>query len=269
LQEQIKNGEERLINYAKDNQIISLEPSQNTVVERLNSLNRSLLTAENERTLAEAAYRAALEPGAAEALAASNQSTAAAKLSDLRQRLAQLRAEYTDKWPEIKVVQQQIAEIEKQDVENKTNSKSLAVKALETKFREAQRREQEIRDAFDKARSETITQNSAAVNYRILQQEIQTNQELLNGLWQRYKENDVILAGTPNNIRVADYANTPERPIGPQRTRGVGLAFAFSLAFGIGLALLRELSNNTVRTMSDVTRSIRLPTIAVVPTVKS
>src|SRR5262249_4530193 len=76
LQEQIKNGEERLINYAKDNQIISLEPSQNTVVERLNSLNRSLLTAENERTLAEAAYRAALEPGAAEALAASNQSTA-------------------------------------------------------------------------------------------------------------------------------------------------------------------------------------------------
>jgi len=270
LQEQIKNGEERLINYAKDNQIISLEPSQNTVVERLNTLNRSLLTAENDRTLAEAAYRSALEPGAAEALAAtSNQSTAAAKLSDLRQKLAQLKAEYTEKWPEIKVVQEQIAEIEKQDAENKTNSKSLALKALETKFREAQQRELDIRAAFQKARSETITQNSAAVNYRILQQEIQTNQELLNGLWQRFKENDVVLAGTPNNIRVADYANTPERPIGPQRTRGVGLAFAFSLAFGIGLALLRELSNNTLRTMSDVTRSIRLPTIAVVPTVKS
>jgi capsular exopolysaccharide synthesis family protein len=48
----------------------------------------------------------------------------------------------------------------------------------------------------------------------------------------------------------------------------VGLAFAFSLVFGIGFALLIELSNNTVRTIKDVEKKIRLPVVALVPTVK-
>jgi uncharacterized protein involved in exopolysaccharide biosynthesis len=69
LQMQIRNGEERLLNYAKSNQIISLDASQNTVVDRLTGLNRQLLEAENERKLAESAWQAARSPGAAMALA--------------------------------------------------------------------------------------------------------------------------------------------------------------------------------------------------------
>jgi hypothetical protein len=57
-----------LVNYAKTHQILSLDGSQNTVVERLAGLNQQLLQAENERKDAEAAYRAALAPGAASAL---------------------------------------------------------------------------------------------------------------------------------------------------------------------------------------------------------
>ena len=56
LQQQIRTAEERLVNYARNNQIISLDPNQNTVVERLAGLNRQLLEAESERKSAEAAY---------------------------------------------------------------------------------------------------------------------------------------------------------------------------------------------------------------------
>src|SRR5262249_8039457 len=69
LQAKIRTGEEQLINYAKDHQILSLDNNQNTVVERLAGLNKQLLEAENDRVLAESAYRAALMPGAKEALA--------------------------------------------------------------------------------------------------------------------------------------------------------------------------------------------------------
>jgi uncharacterized protein involved in exopolysaccharide biosynthesis len=48
LQSNIRSSEERLINYAKNNQILSLDAGQNTVVERLSGLNRQLLEAENE-----------------------------------------------------------------------------------------------------------------------------------------------------------------------------------------------------------------------------
>src|SRR5258705_7273623 len=69
LQQQIRSDEEKLVNYAKNNQIISLNPNQNTVVERLAGLNKQLLEAENERILAESQYKAAKEPGKANALA--------------------------------------------------------------------------------------------------------------------------------------------------------------------------------------------------------
>src|SRR5690349_22274395 len=68
LQQQIRTAEERLVNYAKNNQIISLDPNQNTVVERLAGLNQQLLQAENDRKTAEAAYNAAKQPDAANAL---------------------------------------------------------------------------------------------------------------------------------------------------------------------------------------------------------
>ena len=77
LQSEIRRGEETLINYAKNHQIISLDASQNTVVDRLSGLNKQLMEAENDRKLAEAAYRASQAPGAAEALAESGQAVAA------------------------------------------------------------------------------------------------------------------------------------------------------------------------------------------------
>src|SRR5882672_7251271 len=80
LQSEIRQGEEQLINYAKSHQILSLDASQNTVVDRLAGLNRQLLEAESDRKTAEAAYRAALAPGALEAQAeVSNISGAAAE----------------------------------------------------------------------------------------------------------------------------------------------------------------------------------------------
>lgn len=270
LQSQIRNGEERLVNYARENEIVSLNEDQSAIVERLTSLNTQVMQAENDRKMAEASYRAAKVPGAVDSLTGDSglHSTAESRLIELRQRRAQLKSEYTDKWPEVRQVEQQIKDLENQVSELKARSGDVLLKTLERKFIEAQQREQLIRSTFEEQRNKTFNQSAAGINYRIIQQEIQTNQQLLNGLLQRYKENDVILAGTPNNIRVADYANTPESPIGPQRTRGVGLAFVCSLILGIGLALVRELWDNSVRTAAEVERKLRLPTIAVVPRVK-
>ena len=108
LQSQIRQSEERLINYSRDNQIISLDPSQNTVVQRLGDLNNKLGAAENDRITAEAAYRAAMQnPMSGTAAASADPRTAGlqAQLTALRQQLTQLKTEYTDEWPEVQRVQ--------------------------------------------------------------------------------------------------------------------------------------------------------------------
>jgi succinoglycan biosynthesis transport protein ExoP len=270
LQTEIRGSEERLINYAKNHQILSLDASQNTVVDRLAGLNRQLLEAENERKLAEAAYRASLAPGAADALAedtAKQAVDAEAKLMDLRAKRAELLIEYTEKIPDVRQIDEQIAVLERAAKESRSRAIVVVTTNLATRYRQAQAREQSLRAAFNQQRSETLTQNEAAVNYRIIQQEIETNKGLLDGLLQRSKENDVILAGTPNNIHVVDYATVPLNPVGPRRLQLVFLALLLSLLFGIAVANYLEYLDDSIHSSDDVEQLLHLPALAVIPAI--
>ena len=62
LQSEIRGDEAALAKYASQHNILSLEPNQNTEIDRLAALNRQLVEAENARKEAEANYREALEP---------------------------------------------------------------------------------------------------------------------------------------------------------------------------------------------------------------
>lgn len=270
LQTEIRNREERLINYAKEHQILSLDASQNMVVDRLSGLNKQLLEAENDRKLAEAAYKASLAPGAAEAQAegsAKKSDDDEAKLTQLHQKRAQLMVEYTEKYPEVKEIDQQIAVLEKRIKEARSRATNVVTTNLATNYRQALAREQALRASFDQQRAETLTQNEAAVNYHIIQQEIETDKALLDGLLQRTKENDVLLAGTPNNIHVVDYAPVPKSPVGPRRLQGVALAMLISFVFGIGLSRYLEYLDDTVHTSEDVEKLLKLPALAVIPAI--
>ena len=268
LQQQIRTDEERLVNYAKNNQIISLDPNQNTVVERLAGLNRQLLEAENDRKTAESAYNAARAPGAASAMAeadAKQISDLESKVNELRQKRAQLLVDATEEAPEVKEVDQQINELAKELADLRNRKADTLLTNLETRYRQTLGREEALRKSFEQQRSQTLTQNEAAINYRIIQQEIETNKTLLNGLLQGAKENDVLLAGKPNNISVVDYALAPDGPVGPNRTRTVIMAFFLSVGLGIGFALFLEYLDDTLHSTDEVERLLHLPALAVIP----
>ncbi|MEJ7712227.1 MAG: GNVR domain-containing protein [Pyrinomonadaceae bacterium] len=106
------------------------------------------------------------------------------------------------------------------------------------RYREALAREQDLRIKFNAQRDEVLLQNEAAINYRIIQQDIDTNKALFNDLLQRLKENDLVLTGTSNNILVLDRARTQWTPVGPERMQYIVLAFFAALISAVGLALL-------------------------------
>jgi succinoglycan biosynthesis transport protein ExoP len=269
LQSQIRSDEERLINYAKGHEILSLDAAQNTVVDRLAGLNKALLEAENDRKMTEAAYRVNKEPGATEVLGAGSTKELEGQLTLLKQKRAQLLVDNTEEWPEVQEVEKQIASLEKEIQDARSKVVSTAAKTLEVRYHEALDRERALRAAFEEQRGATRTQNEAAINYHIIQQEIETNKGLLDGLLQRAKENDVILAGTPNNLHVTDYATPPRVPIGPNRLQGILLAFLFSLGFGVCLATMLEYLDDSVRSTEDVNKMLRLPTLATIPVLRN
>jgi capsular exopolysaccharide synthesis family protein len=268
LQSQIRSGEESLINYAKNNKILSLDSTQNTVVQRLADLNAKLSQAENDRITAEAAFRAASQNPMSGATAESKDArtiSLEAQLTNLRQQLEQLKVEYTDEWPAVKQVQQQIASIEKELQTNRKRSTDSQIATLQQAFREAASRERELRSNFEAQRNTVLNQNEAAINYRIIQQEIDTNKTLLNNLLQQSRTTEVILNGTPNNVHIVDRALVPDSPQGPQRTKNVFLGFLVSLAGGIALAFALNWLDDTVRVTDNFEAQSGIPVIGMIP----
>lgn len=269
LQAEIRNGSQQLISYGNRAEITSLKPDENTVVDRLVKLNEQLLGAEYARTFAEAEYRAALETGAfeAEGNKAKLAEDGEAQLAQLRQKLALLRVENTDEWHENREVIQQISVLEKQIGDARKRATATAQTTLLTKFKSTLDQEQALRSALNRQRGATQIQNAAAINYRIIEQEVESKKLLLTDLLQRAKENEIVLAGTRNNIRFRDRAPVPRTPIGPQRLRDVMLASAFSMFFGIGLAFLLNYLDTTIRTTTDVEKMLHLPVLAAIPAI--
>jgi polysaccharide biosynthesis transport protein len=270
LQAKIREDEEKLVNYAKSHEILSLDDKQNTVVDRLAGLNRELLEAENERKTAEAAMNAAKAPGATAALVDADAKQAAdveSKLNELKQKRSLLLVDATEEAPEVKEVDQQILELDKQLKDFRSRKSSTLVTNLDTHYRQALAKEDSLRKAFNQQRGETLTQNEAAINYRIIQQEIETYKSLLTNLLQRSKENEVTLASNSNNISIVDQAITPDGPIGPNRMRGVMAAFLLSIGLGMGLALFLEYLDDTIHSTEEVERVLHLPALAVIPSV--
>src|SRR5262249_2664441 len=68
-----------------------------------------------------------------------------------------------------------------------------------------------------------------------------------------------------NDLRIIEPARTPGAPTGPQRSRAILVGLLLSLATGVGLALLLEYLDNTVKSIEDVTRATQLPTLALIP----
>lgn len=268
LQSEIRQGEERLINYSKDNQIVSLDAGQNTVVQRFSDLNLKLGQAENDRIAAQTAYQAALQNSMRAATAEGKDSQVSgmeSRLNDLRQKLAQLKTQYTDEWFEVVETRKQIDSIESQLAIIRKRASDVQLATLQERLNETVAREKELRDNFAAQKTEVMRQNEASINYKIIQQEVDTNKNLLAGLLQRSRENDVILNGTPNNVLVAERAVVPSGPIGPQRAKTVVLAFIVSLFAGSCLAFVLDWFNDSVKTSEDLETTLGLPVLTPIP----
>jgi capsular exopolysaccharide synthesis family protein len=103
------------------------------------------------------------------------------------------------------------------------------------------------------------------VEYNILKREAEANKTLYEGLMTKLKETAISQGLRSSNIRVVDAAMIPSTPSRPAKTRNVALAFLIGLVGGMGLALMREYLDNTVKTPDDIERLARLPSLAVVP----
>src|SRR2546421_1316305 len=264
LKIKVQRAEDARIAYERQNQIWTLDDKQNITSQRLSDINKQLTDAQSERMKKESLYQFA-KSGNLDAVPQIQSNLA---LTELLKKRSEVSSDYTDglnqygpNFPKVQRLQAQLKDYDQSIEKEKKNI--LAV--LESDYREAQQRESLLTQALDQQKAETNHMAEKLVEYNILKREAEANKTLYEGLMTKLKETAISQGLRSSNIRVVDPAMIPSTPARPAKGRNLALGFLVGLVGGIGLALLREYLDNTVKTPDDIETLARLPSLAVVP----
>jgi succinoglycan biosynthesis transport protein ExoP len=264
LRVKVQKSEDALITYERQNQIWTLDDKQNITTQRLSDVNKQLTDAQSERMRKESLYQFA-KSGNLDAVPQVQSNTTLTELlrkhEDLTSQYNDALSQYGPNFPKVVRLQAQLKELDAYI----DKDKQKIVDILESDFREARERETMLTGLLDQQKVAANQMAEKLVEYNILKREAEALKTLYDGLMTKLKETAISASLRSSNIRVVDPAMIPSTPARPAKTRNVALAFLVGLVGGIGLALMREYLDNTVKTPDDVETLSRLPSLAVVP----
>lgn len=264
LKIRVEKSEDARIAYERQNQIWTIDDKQSITTQRLGEINKELTEAQSERMKKEALYQLA-QAGSLDSLPEVRESDL---LQDLFKKRTDAYTQYTaalnqygPNFPRVQRLEEQLKEF---DTLIDTEKKNI-VTSIENAYRAARQRELLLQEALDQQKGETNQMAERLVQYNILKREAEANKSLYEGLLTKLKEAGIASGLRSSNIRVVDAAMIPSSPARPAKARNIALALLVGLVGGIGLALLREYMDNTVKTPDDIEMLARLPSLAVVP----
>src|SRR6202047_2196687 len=264
LKIRVEKAEDARITYERQNQIWAVDDKQNVTTQRLADLNRQLTEAQSERMRKQSMFEFA-KAGDVDSVPQIRDNSA---VQDLLRKRAEIYAQFTDasnqygpNFPKVQRLQSQLKELDAA-----VDKEKRAVMArLASEVREARQREELLTHALDQQKTEVNKMSERMVQYSILKREAEANKALYDGLLTKLKEAGISAGLRSSNIRVVDPAMVPTYPARPAKVRNIALSFLIGLVGGIGLALLREYMDNTVKSPDDVEVLAHLPSLAVVP----
>ncbi len=279
------------------NQVESnLQVIQNTQM-RIQALNESIARDRDRRLMVERALNEAQsgrEAAGAAAAAAETPGSAAQQVAQARESLRQLELRLKPEHPDVLRLRRSIVALEAKAALESQQAASAAAQAgplppspaelarqkriaglkeefanIDSELAKKDTDEKQLHDlvATYQARVDVVpTRESELV---ALTRDYDTLQKLYASLLTK-KEDSKIAANLERRqigeqFKVLDPARVPEKPFSPNRTRFDIIGALLGLALGVGLTVLLEVSDSTLRTDDEVLMALALPVLAMVP----
>lgn len=260
----VQKSEDARLEYERKNQIWELDDKQNITTQRLADLNKELTDAQSERMKKQALYefaKSADTDSVPEMRSDSVLQDLIKKRADANTQYAEAVSQYGPNFPKVQRVQLQIKEID----ELMQSEKKAIIDEMGNDYNTARQREMLLTQALEQQKGEVNQMAERLVEYNILKREAEANKTLYDGMLTKLREANIAGTLKSSNVTVVDPAMVPSTPSRPAKARNIALAFIVGLVGGIGLALLREYLDNTIKTPDDIETLARLPSLAVVP----
>src|SRR6266542_4475363 len=264
------------------------------IASRLNQLETTVAEVQTNKSMSQTrlpALRAKLD--AMPAPAKSVNTAPPAQTQRLRSRLtafegqlAEARLRFTDDHPRVRLLRQQIADVQRElgDAVKDSTSADLAgsavpeqdrnafaemVAALDTSVVSLAGQETALRDQIAGLRRNLSGLSKDELEYRRLASEVDTNRRLATVIQEKLGGSRIREQGEMSVVKVIDPASTPIPAINQRRLKFLGIALAIALVLGVVGPGAAEYINRPLQTEQDIQQSTGLAILTVVPRVDS
>jgi protein tyrosine kinase modulator len=214
------------------------------------------------------------------------------QLGILQAQLVSMRAHYTEDYPDVVKLKEDIAALKKKIAENESQKDASKAKAQTASSRpeppEIQRLRLQIHNmdvlvAPKRQEQQRLKKQLAAYQqrlsmspgveeeYKVITRDHETALQFYNELLSKEDQSematDLERRQQGEQFRVMDPPDLPAKPSFPNRRLFASAGLGIGLALGIGLVLLLEMLDKSLRTENDVERLLGLPTLAMVPVI--
>lgn len=258
--------EAKLIEYAKQNNILEANNSETSQERKLDELYSALGEAERNRIQAESQMIQGRKHGNVREVLNNP------VVEGLKQNLVALEAEYQEKlklfkpeYPDMQLLQGRIGEVRQQLQKEVGGLKQ----SLQADYAAAKQLEDDLRSQLDSFKGELVDLRDRSIEYNALKREVETSRNLYDGLLQRMKEVSVAANATSSNIRVVDAAAPDHEVFRPKKALNLILGGLVGLLLGVGAALLRETLSQSVASVSELQALSGLPVLGTIPHVSN
>lgn len=259
----VETSQRRIYDHGRANDYLALEGEDNVIVKKFVELNRLLTTAQAERMAKDAQVQQIRQKGAEAPLVLNNPLVLKLRGDMIGQEatVSGMKKLYGKNFPKLQTENANLAELR-----TRLNAELKRIQAgVKADYEVALRAENFIREEFDRQKGRVEKLQNNLVQHQILKRDLQTNEQLYQGLLSRMKEANVASTMVPGNVAVIESAELPETPFSPRKGRNMALAIMIGLFGGIGLAFLVEYLDNSIKTTEELERVVRLPALGVVP----
>jgi capsular exopolysaccharide synthesis family protein len=266
----LADAERALLEFRKLHGLVNFNEDSGAYTEKVITLERATMMARMQRIGKEAllSQLRGLPPGQIASNPAAIQASpvlqeARGHLSDLKADERRLSESLGDRHPDMLRVRADI-----RAAEDKLNNEGQGyLRTLQTEIQAAREQEDSLLASLETTKKETLESSAAAAEYTVLKREVDSNRQMFESLMSRSKETSLETELKSSNVRIVERAEVPGGPILPRRDRNYELALVLGLSLGIGLSLLFEHLDNTLKTPEDVKNTLRLPFLGMVPEV--
>jgi len=250
---------------------------------QLDAANQAVGRAQQDKAFAESMLAQQV------AAQSSDNPTAQKQLSDLQTELSAMQAKYTEDHPDIIRLKQNIADLKQQIASaqtvpapnsNGTVADSLGIQQLraqvhqyEATIKEKTAQQREVQRQINLYQGRVQLSPNVEEQYKQLTRDYQSALDFYNDILKKRSvsamESGINQDKQSGDFRVLDPANLPDRPSFPNPLYFTLGGLAAGLAVGLGIVLLRETRDKSLRTEEDIEFFLQLPTLANIPSVES